>query len=549
MNSKLENIYTRLIENRKHHLQGWHDHYCEFIGEVEKIRERIKKGDSLSHEKDKDFLRRLLCERANGIASRGQSVLSNDNFKSFIQNKNFLSSLQNLILSPNKENFTKFSDTWSDQGKGNNPVLVNRATAACTLEVSTTVVTEYFDQIFSRLIHEEIIPPYNMEDGTDWFSKNIFLMKSIKSEFSEKLKDEATDEYFLNMLVWEMYANMSNPFSLKKQVIKYGPPGTGKTYQARQQTSLFFDIWKTEFDSDSDQFTYEDQYNLIQFHPSYSYEDFIEGLRPTLENDGSVQLKLQNGVFKEFCREAGKWEIDVQEIRPDLDWESLTINDLKPHQNELSGTHWQHIFGIKDKSKHVSKAVPPFFFIIDEINRAELSRVFGELMYSLEYRGVKGSIKTQYAKLNNKENGMLDTAKGFQFFVPSNIYLIGTMNTIDRSVESFDFALRRRFHWEEVRSNIELLRHHLLENKWDSLADNLNQLNTQIAKEPLLGADYQIGHAYFMNLKYSTNLSDVEVRRRVWKDSIRPLLQEYLRGTGKENDLITSLQKAFEGKG
>ncbi|MFH4238343.1 AAA family ATPase, partial [Acinetobacter baumannii] len=86
--------------------------------------------------------------------------------------------------------------------------------------------------------------------------------------------------------------------------------------------------------------------------------------------------------------------------------------------------------------------IPPFFFIIDEINRAELSRVFGELMYCLEYRGVKGSVKTQYANLNTKKTGILELGQTYQFFIPTNIYLIGTMNTIDRSVESFDFALR-----------------------------------------------------------------------------------------------------------
>jgi len=192
--------------------------------------------------------------------------------------------------------------------------------------------------------------------------------------------------------------------------------------------------------------------------------------------------------------------------------------------------------------------VPPFFFIIDEVNRAELSRVFGELMYCLEYRGIKGSIKTQYAYLNNKLTGMLQTNQGYRFFIPSNIYLIGTMNTIDRSVESFDFALRRRFLWEEVEPDIVLLRYHLnqLCENWKSLADNLERLNTQIANEPLLGNDYQIGHAYLMNLKYAASLKIEKVRERVWDDCIRPLLQEYLRGTGsKEDELIESFKKAF----
>lgn len=142
---------------------------------------------------------------------------------------------------------------------------------------------------------------------------------------------------------------------------------------------------------------------------------------------------------------------------------------------------------------------------------------------------------------------MLQTDQGYLFFIPSNIYLIGTMNTIDRSVESFDFALRRRFRWEEVAPDTRLLRYHLNQfcKTWVPLADNLERLNTQIGKEPLLGHDYQIGHAYLMNLKYATSLTVAEVRERVWDDCIRPLLQEYLRGTGKEAELIGSFGKAF----
>ncbi len=256
---------------------------------------------------------------------------------------------------------------------------------------------------------------------------------------------------------------------------------------------------------------------------------------------------MQNGVFKEFCRNAGKWEIDVCRLGLNRDWDSITIDDLRGYREKLSGDHWKYIFEISDSSKLVSDSVPPFFFIIDEINRAELSRVFGELMYCLEYRGVKGSIKTQYANLNNAQTGMLQTDQGYLFFIPTNIYLIGTMNNIDRSVESFDFALRRRFRWEEVNPDTGLLRYHLNQfcKTWLPLADNLERLNTQIAKEPLLGHDYQIGHAYLMNLKYATSLTVSEVRARVWDDCIQPLLREYLRGTGKEVELIDSFGKEF----
>lgn len=545
MKSRLKNLYKYLIENRKHEVNGWHKAYRDFYSQVAQIRERITSGEGLS-QNDEAFLKQLIYEKSNGIASRGQSVLSNDNFQSFIKDKNFISALEKFILIPNSENFTIFSDSWSNQGKSNNPVLVNRVAAACTLEVSTTVDSGKFNQVFSWLTREGIIPAYPAEENQSWFAKNIFLLKSIKSEFDNELREGKTDEFYLSQFVWVLYENLSNPFSLKKQIVKYGAPGTGKTYQARLQTSLLFDIWKEEFAPYS-RLTHASQIELVQFHPSFSYEDFMEGLRPVLDSDGNSQLTLQNGVFKEFCRSAGKWEIDVYGLGLTQKWEYLTIKELLPFREKLSGEHWRDIFEISNISKLVSEAVPPFFFIIDEVNRAELSRVFGELMYCLEYRGTRGCVKTQYSNLNNEHTGMLKDAQGYLFFIPTNIYLIGTMNTIDRSVESFDFALRRRFRWEEVVPDMALLKYHLNQfcQAWLPLVDNLERLNELIAKEPLLGNDYQIGHAYLMDLKYATSLTVSEVRERVWDDCIRPLLQEYLRGTGKETELISSFGKAF----
>tara|TARA_R110001632_G_scaffold40314_1_gene101075 strand:- start:83117 stop:84781 length:1665 start_codon:yes stop_codon:yes gene_type:complete len=542
--SRLKNLYKYLIENRKHEVKGWHDAYREFYGQVGQIRERIKGGGNLS-QNDENFLRELLYKQSNGIASRGQSTLSDSDFQIVIKDREFLDALQNIIREPTISHYKVFAKIWPQKVGKNNPVLVNRVAAACTLEVSTTVDSGKFGQVFDWLKKEKIVPSYPVDEDQDWFSKNSFLMKIIKNEFDEELQGKKTDEFYLSQFVWVLYENLTNPFSLKKQIIKYGAPGTGKTYQARQQTSLLFDIWKEELAPKSS-LTHGSQIELVQFHPSFSYEDFMEGLRPVLDDNGAAQLTLQNGVFKEFCRDAGKWEIDVYNLGLNQDWESITINDLCPHRDKLSGSHWQYIFEISDTSKSISDAIPPYFFIIDEVNRAELSRVFGELMYCLEYRGVKGRVKTQYANLNNKQTGMLETNQGYLFFIPTNIYLIGTMNTIDRSVESFDFALRRRFRWEEVIPDTGLLRYHLNQfcKTWALLANNLEQLNTKIANEPLLGHDYQIGHAYLMNLKYATSLTVAEVRERVWDDCIRPLLQEYLRGTGKEAELIGSQEQA-----
>ena len=547
MKNKLKILYKHFVDNRKHELQGWHDNYKKFYDEVDTIRQRINVGVELS-EKDEPFLRKLLYEQEN-VASRGQSVLSDENFNAFIKNNNFLSSLSKFIATPQIETFEQFQQVWKDQKKSNNPLLINRVAAASTLDVSTTVDRWRFDQIFNWLIKEELIG--NTSDNLkSWFAKNQFLLSEFKKEFKEELNNGKTDDFYLSIFVWQLYVNLYSPFILEKQIVKYGPPGTGKTFLALQQSEEVFYIWKNEFAPESEH-TYEDHRELVQFHPSFSYEDFIEGLRPILNDNGESQLTLQNGIFKEFCRKAGKWEIDAYKLlnrnHLGVEWHELTIGDLHNYENELKSNHWEYIFEIKDSAKCVVDVVPPFFFIIDEINRADLSRVFGELMYCLEYRGIKGSVKTQYANLNNEKTCLLsDEGRNYKFFIPSNVYLIGTMNNIDRSVESFDFALRRRFRWEEMAPDYTVLKYHLSEHykEWSGLADNLQSLNEKIENEPLLGTDYLIGHAYFMNLKYQTRLDIDDVRTQIWNDRIRPLLQEYLRGTGRSKEL--ELMKTFE---
>ncbi len=551
MTNKLKTLYEHLVHNRKHELKGWHDSYKQFYNEVKEKRKRIKGGKDLS-ERDEPFLRRLLCDKENGIASRGQSVLSDEHFNSFIQNDDFLSSLNNFIAVPQITQFGQFEQAWKDQKKSYNPLLINRVAAASTLDMSTTVSSWRFEHVFSWLIEEKLINNAPVDPkGWGWFEKNQFVLSEFNREFQEELKTENTDKFYLSIFVWELYMYLSNPFRLDKQIIKYGPPGTGKTYLALQQTESFFNIWKGEF-APASEYRYEDHKVLVQFHPSFSYEDFMEGLRPILNDNGDNQLTLQNGIFKEFCRKAGQWEIEtykqLSKNNEEKEWQELTIGDLRNYENALTGAHWNHIFEIQDPSKRVVDAVPPFFFIIDEINRADLSRVFGELMYCLEYRGVKASVKTQYANLNNEENGLLSDESGeCKFFIPSNVYLIGTMNNIDRSVESFDFALRRRFRWEEMTPDYTLLKYHLNQyhGEWTGLADDLTSLNEEIAKETLLGTDYQIGHAYFMNLKYQTHMSIDEVRTQIWKDRIRPLLEEYLRGTGQTEELLGTFKRAF----
>jgi 5-methylcytosine-specific restriction protein B len=495
----------------------------------------------------------------NGISSRGQSVLSLENFNRFTNDSPFIDTLTELIKLPNRYSFNRFSEAWDKTrvkyGANRNPLLINRTVAACTTDVTSTVNEPDFETAYQWLVREKLIT-IHPDAESDWYDKNVLLMDRLKTEFAQEIEQGGTSMELLSIFIWELSQNVANPFSLKKQLIRYGAPGTGKTYTAQRDTELLFEIWNEQFDTQS---SLEEHLEIVQFHPSFGYEDFMEGLRPALNPEGIPQLVLQNGVFKNACIRAARWEIDVYnlpKIGPSLAkrWESLTLGDLKSYKGQLNGSHWDFLHSHPHTDKRIGDLVPPYFFIIDEINRAELSRVLGELMFSLEYRGAKGAISTQYSTLNTEDTGMISIAGVWKFFIPHNLFIIGTMNTIDRSVESFDLALRRRFRWERVNPDINALRYHLRQRDtekgiasrpWEGLADDLDRLNQQIRTIDLLGEDYEVGHAYLMNLSYPQNLTRSDVRQKAWDDSIRPLMEEYLRGSGLSETLIPALQKSF----
>ncbi len=559
--NNLKNIYTYLVGNNKHEQMGWYDAYSWFVDQVSKIKELLNTGLTLDDidtyknssfaKSDKianpkwSFLKKLFDNKSNGIASNGQSMVSNENFDTLFNSKDFVGCVAKLIIEPTLENHNELRWKWEEIVKKNNPVLTNRATSACTTSVSSAVDEGKFNQVFYWLQKEKLVSEYTGEQ--DWYSRNAFVVAEVR----KALNEVETDPFWINIFIWRMYENLSNPFSLKKQIVKYGAPGTGKTFISNQTAKLQFDIWKSRF-APTETFQYADMKEVVQFHPSYSYEDFLEGFRPTIKGN----LTLHNGLFKSFCKMAGRWEVDIANL--ELNVKKLSVGDAKELANTLPGRkYWDFIFKL-DKSYDLTPLIdvlPPYFLIIDEINRAELSRVFGELMYCLEYRGVEGAVKTQYAHLNDGNTGMIQLGEGYQFFVPNNVYILATMNTIDRSVDSFDFALRRRFKWEEVLPDMDLLRYHY-ENpennegsekysKWIDLVTNLESLNEEISKEPLLGNAYCIGHAYLWTLPYSKDNTVQEVRKLIWNDSIRSLLEEYLRGTGKEEDLLRKFSSAF----
>ena len=304
----------------------------------------------------------------------------------------------------------------------------------------------------------------------------------------------------------------------------------------------------------------EESAKTVQFHPSYSYEDFIEGIRPSEDRD----LKLFNGSFKQFCKDNSAAEIalyrDVEFLNNEsfqevnFDFSQIKISTLSSHQKAILGVEDDAADGLT-----IQDFIEPAFFIIDEINRAELSKVFGELMYSLEYRGINGKIKSQYSHLCVSENDpsafFWDQGENW-FFIPQNVYLIATMNNIDRSVDAFDFALRRRFMWQEVHPNYNVIRDELSKKDWDDgviekLCKGLKQLNDQIENDNILDKNYRIGHSYVLELaKLNPDRFDGSNKASefIWGSFIAPLLEEYLKDLGNEqkaNEKIVSFKKAF----
>ena len=188
----------------------------------------------------------------------------------------------------------------------------------------------------------------------------------------------------------------------------------------------------------------------------------------------------------------------------------------------------------KSKANVTSAKLKKYIFIIDEINRGEISKIFGELFFAIDpgYRGTAGEISTQYSNLHSDPDE--------KFYIPENVYIIGTMNDIDRSVDSFDFAMRRRFRFVELKADerLEMLANLENEELKSEAIRRMAALNKEISSVEDLNDNYQIGASYFLKLK----TLDFD---QLWTDYLQPLLQEYIQGMYDEEGLMKRFAKAY----
>ena len=478
---------------------------------------------------------------------------SDDNFCSFV---GLLFSV-NLLSRPRKVGFHYYSDAdLGDESSVMGPWMQNILQSngfsknECKVRTNRSPNSEghvadfYLDIDWENLSHGNLESIKNLYDRLKVFQENVWptdeteRMQAIR-EYNKNHLDEVR-RYIQNRKHEQLEVNDENQddetsqigtnednFMINKiknllksnlQVILTGAPGTGKTYTARKVAEAIVTEGISPDDVDARKKAMDERFQSVQFHPGYDYSDFVIGMKPVLLNEAG------NEVMPE---ESGKGKLQVS-----FRWKKGIFMDFAQKAKEAY-----------DNAKNKATA-PKFVFLIDEINRADLSRVFGELFSLLE---------EEYRYPKNQTG--ITLPNGAPFHIPANLYIIGTMNDIDRSVESMDFALRRRFAWYEVKAeqSQDIISKKVSDkNAAKSLAIAMQNLNAVIGGEKMkltngtetdlrLGTAYQLGGAIFAKFEKCGGNFDT-----LWNNHISNVLGEYLRGRRDREDILKELKGIFD---
>ena len=460
------------------------------------------------------------------------------------------------------------------------------------IETIVAHTAEFYWVQIDRARYVVWIPGHRHEPGEliEW--TDIERLENLRNNYTEKLLRQRDKRFSsLNNQYIDNYIDL---LLAKHNLVLTGAPGTGKTFTAKAIAASIISDGKTDWCGLSAE--QKKQVAFVQFHPSYDYTDFVEGLRPF----AGGEFRRQDGVFKEFCKRAlsidsvfdvsyreliqdvstGKFNLDSSNkylvvkddkllVRSDDgrnasdEKKSINIENVLylfryfiqyPEQigkctkegcskliedSPLKGKYFDS-YGLAVLKEILERSRPkihnghpssPFIFIIDEINRGELSKIFGELFYAIEpdYRGEEGRVQTQY-------NNLVEDDDIFKsgFYVPENVYIIGTMNDVDRGVEAMDFAIRRRFGWKEVTA--------------EESADNMgitglarvkmDALNKALIEKGLTKA-HCIGGAYFRKL-------EGDDFKALWDYHLEGIIFEYFRGEPDVQSKIDDIKKAYD---
>lgn len=659
-----------------------------------------------------EFHKRFPLEKMKTISLEEYTNLEKNSFCYWVENKlnnwgnihgatSYKFGIYRWNKEPEKNKTSILADdkyAWQDRfGKSPEEAFENvRNKIVKIIEASKNQDYKTIDDIdISEMFKWKIAFLYSEKKLINWFSRASLLCfaKYLGKEFDEntptsylqsflmKKKGDKSLEVFSEELlpIWQKYKQKINgnviyegnkmtdnddtieqyKFLLlnSHNLILHGAPGTGKTHLAKD-IAAYMHFSKQYSDlSDDEKKQLSEYVGFVQFHPSYDYTDFVEGLRPVNDGSGQIGFERKDGVFKKFCEKAllststsndflkdlndnpTIWKVSLEgtgdnPTRKDclengyirIGWHEYgDVVDFSKFDGytEYGGSNvlvaFQHkmrvgdivlscwssteidaigivtgeyeyrseggdypryravkwlVKGIRENivernsgktltlasvyklsismkdvleivSKYQGQNLPNpstknFVFIIDEINRGEMSKIFGELFFSIDpgYRGKDGLIKTQYQNLITESNVFYNG-----FYVPENVYIIGTMNDIDRNVESMDFAFRRRFTFKEItaKDTQEQILSTLDDATKEEATKRMDSLNDAISKVEGLSSSYHIGGAYFLKLKDLDNDFG-----KLWEYHLEGLLREYLRGMENAEDELKKLKEAYK---